>query len=53
MLLTEVTQVWEAATTAEAAHIVAMLEAETSVREAAMVWDSAAFRVNDVEDQLP
>jgi hypothetical protein len=48
-LLVAVTRSWEAATTIEAARIVAMLATETSAREASAVRDSAALRVEDAE----
>jgi hypothetical protein len=51
MLLVEVTQAWEAATTAEATRIMTMLAAETSVQEATAAQDSAALRVKDAEDR--
>jgi hypothetical protein len=51
MLLVEVTQAWEAATTAEATRIMTMLAAETSVQEATAAQDSVALRVKDAEDR--
>jgi hypothetical protein len=49
-LLAEVTQTWEVAVAAEAAHIAAMLAAETSAWESSAAWESATLRVNDEED---
>jgi hypothetical protein len=50
-LLVEVTQTWEAAAAVEAARVMVVLVVETSAQEAAMVWDSIALCVKDVEDQ--
>jgi hypothetical protein len=50
-LQVEVTRVWEAATTAEAARITAVLAAETSTQEATVELDSVATLVKDVEDR--
>jgi hypothetical protein len=50
VLLAEVTQAQEAATTAEATHAMAVLATESSDQEDAAVRDSAALHVRDVED---
>jgi hypothetical protein len=50
-LLAEVTRAREAATTAEAACIVAMLVVETSAWEASVARDSTTLRVKDAENQ--
>jgi hypothetical protein len=48
-LLAEVTRAWEAAATAEAACVVAVLAVETSAQEAAMTLDITALCVKDAE----
>jgi hypothetical protein len=45
-----VTWARETITAAEAARAAAVLAAETSTREAAMVWDSANLRTKGAED---
>jgi hypothetical protein len=50
-LLAEVTQAWEAITTAKAACAMAVLVAETSAQEATVTWDSTAALVKGAEDR--
>jgi hypothetical protein len=50
-MLAEVTRVRETTATTEAAHVAAMLPAETSTRERIVVQDSAALCVKDAENQ--
>jgi hypothetical protein len=50
-LLAEVTRAREAATATEAAHVAAVLAAETSTQEAAVARDITSFCVKDAEDQ--
>jgi BMFP domain-containing protein YqiC len=50
VLLAEVTHAREAATATEATHVMTMLTAETSGREAATVCDSATLHVKDAKD---
>jgi hypothetical protein len=45
-----VTRARETITAVEAARAAAVLAAETSTREAAMVWDSANLRIKGAED---
>jgi hypothetical protein len=42
----------KAATAAESTHVTAVLAAESSAQEAAMVWDSAVVCVKDIEDRV-
>jgi hypothetical protein len=50
-LQVEVTRAPEAATATEVAHVMVVLAAETSAREAVAAWDTAAILVKDAEDQ--
>jgi hypothetical protein len=49
-LLSKVTRMWEAVTTAKAVCIMVVVSIETFAQEAAMVWDSFALCVKDAED---
>jgi hypothetical protein len=51
MLQVEVTQIWEDATAAEAAHAAVELVVETSAQEATMAHESVVTLVRDVEDR--
>jgi hypothetical protein len=50
-LLAEVTRAWEAVAAVEATHITTILAVEISAHEAAAAQDSAALRIEDVEDR--
>jgi hypothetical protein len=51
VLLVEVARAQEATAAVEATRVMMVLAIESSTQEAAMVWDSAALHVKDVEDQ--